>query len=98
MARTKNRLPFTGRVCAGVVHFCRCQPLQSLARVFDGTSMNTSLPKSMSLMVVGLNHRTAPIELRERLAFSHNRLDSILPGLNDQLDSAGVVLLSTCNR
>ena len=48
--------------------------------------------------MVGLNHRTAPVELRERLTFSHTHLDALLPGLPQQLNAAGVVLLSTCNR
>ena len=48
--------------------------------------------------MVGLNHRTAPVELRERLSFSHTHLDAILPGIPDQLSANGVVLLSTCNR
>ena len=48
--------------------------------------------------MIGLNHRTAPIELRERLTFSHTHLDTILPGLPAQLSAEGVVLLSTCNR
>jgi glutamyl-tRNA reductase len=52
----------------------------------------------MSLMVVGLNHRTAPVDLRERLAFSHTRLGGLLPGLTARLGASGVVLLSTCNR
>jgi glutamyl-tRNA reductase len=52
----------------------------------------------MGLLVVGLNHRTAPLELRERLAFSHTRLNSLLPNLPEQLNADGLVLLSTCNR
>jgi len=52
----------------------------------------------MALFVIGLNHRTAPLDLRERLAFSHARLGSVLPGLNGQLNASGLVLLSTCNR
>jgi len=52
----------------------------------------------MSLLVIGLNHRTAPVDLRERLVFSHSHLDTMLPGLNGQLAASGLVLLSTCNR
>jgi glutamyl-tRNA reductase len=53
---------------------------------------------SASLLVVGLNHKTAPVAMRERLSFSPSRLQSVLPGLNHQLNAKGVVLLSTCNR
>ena len=52
----------------------------------------------MSLVVVGVNHRTAPIELLERLAVS----DEELPKALHQLDTFEHVLegaiLSTCNR
>src|SRR5688500_14747499 len=52
----------------------------------------------MSLVVVGVNHRTAPIELLERLAVS----DEELPKALHQLDTYEHVLegaiLSTCNR
>jgi glutamyl-tRNA reductase len=52
----------------------------------------------MSILVMGLNHRTAPLELRERLSFSSKRLESLLPGLPQELNANGLVLLSTCNR
>src|SRR5262245_36140518 len=52
----------------------------------------------MGFLVVGLNHRTAPLEVRERLAFSPNRLNDTLPELPEKLGAQGVVLLSTCNR
>jgi len=52
----------------------------------------------MELIVVGLNHRTAPIDLRERLAFQEDKLGealnqaSALPTLKENM------ILSTCNR
>jgi glutamyl-tRNA reductase len=52
----------------------------------------------MSILVIGLNHKTAPLNIRERLAFDGPKLlDGIvalkqLPCVNE------VVLLSTCNR
>ncbi len=52
----------------------------------------------MSILVMGLNHRTAPVDLRERLSFSHKQLQSLLPGLPEELNANGLVLLSTCNR
>src|SRR5882762_6717460 len=52
----------------------------------------------MAITVIGLNYRTAPVELRERLAISPARLSEILPGLNSKLGTTGSVLLSTCNR
>ncbi|MGZ4678451.1 MAG: glutamyl-tRNA reductase [Acidimicrobiia bacterium] len=52
----------------------------------------------MSVIVVGLNHRTAPVELRERVAVPVSRLDKALHDLASREHLAEVVLLSTCNR
>ena len=51
----------------------------------------------MHLVLVGLNHRSAPIELRERLAFRREQL----PDAFARLKEAGLheaAILSTCNR
>ena len=52
----------------------------------------------MSLWVLGLNHQTAPVELRERVSFAGSALPAALASLraHPQVDEA--VLLSTCNR
>jgi glutamyl-tRNA reductase len=49
-------------------------------------------------VVVGLSHRTAPVEVRERLAVAPNRLEQELREIaaNGRLDEA--LLISTCNR
>ena len=52
----------------------------------------------MSVIVVGLNHRTAPVELRERVAVPVVALDKALHDLGVREHLAEVVLLSTCNR
>ena len=52
----------------------------------------------MSLVVVGLNHRTAPIELLERMAVTPAQLPKALHGLISDENLDEVVLLSTCNR
>ncbi|MGD0199566.1 MAG: glutamyl-tRNA reductase [Bryobacteraceae bacterium] len=52
----------------------------------------------MRLFITGLNHRTAPVEVRERLAFDHHSLG---PALGELVAGSGVlegVILSTCNR
>lgn len=52
----------------------------------------------MRVLLVGLSHHTAPVELRERLAFTKAMLPPALAELS-RLDALGeVVLLSTCNR
>jgi glutamyl-tRNA reductase len=52
----------------------------------------------VSLVVVGLNHRTAPIAVLERMAVTATQIPKALHGLalDEHLDE--VVLLSTCNR
>lgn len=47
-------------------------------------------------MVVGLSHLTAPLEVRERLAFTKEELEDALATLTESV-GAGVIL-STCNR
>ena len=52
----------------------------------------------MPLAVVGASHRTAPIELRERLAFGRAELSPTLLELVGTGAASEAVLLSTCNR
>ncbi len=52
----------------------------------------------MPLQILGLNHNTAPVEIREQVVFSGDEVKRALGGLAslDGVDEA--VLLSTCNR
>ncbi|HHT9138956.1 MAG TPA: glutamyl-tRNA reductase [Candidatus Wunengus sp. YC60] len=54
----------------------------------------------MSILVVGLNHKSAPIEVREKLAFNPNSINTALSLFSQkyQDQDAEVVILSTCNR
>ncbi|HEX4999673.1 MAG TPA: glutamyl-tRNA reductase [Terriglobia bacterium] len=52
----------------------------------------------MQFAVVGVSHRTAPVEVRERLAFSAERLREALASLVDQERISEAMILSTCNR
>ena len=52
----------------------------------------------MDLTVVGLNHRTAPVSLRERIAFDSNQLADALPAIKEEGRYEEVAILSTCNR
>jgi len=52
----------------------------------------------VSLVVVGLNHRTVPVELLERMAVPPAGLPKALRSLALRDHLAEVVLLSTCNR
>lgn len=52
----------------------------------------------MSLLLVGVNHKTAPVEIREQLAFSAANCAQALPQLIDDANVREAFLLSTCNR
>ncbi|WP_336367179.1 glutamyl-tRNA reductase [Marinobacter sp. C2H3] len=52
----------------------------------------------MALVTLGINHRTAPLELRERVAFTPERLPEALAGLRAASGADEVAILSTCNR
>jgi len=52
----------------------------------------------MSVLVVGLNHRTVPLELLERMTVSEARLPKALTDLRARDHLGEVVVLSTCMR
>lgn len=52
----------------------------------------------MSLFVLGLNHQTAPVSLRERVAFSADAVPAALAALRALPQVREAALLSTCNR
>ncbi|MEG0012741.1 MAG: glutamyl-tRNA reductase, partial [Cellulosilyticaceae bacterium] len=51
----------------------------------------------MEIAVVGLNHLTAPIQIRERVSFTDSQKIEILNEILDR-EVKEVVVLSTCNR
>ncbi|WP_421506300.1 glutamyl-tRNA reductase [Erwinia rhapontici] len=52
----------------------------------------------MTLLALGINHKTAPVSLRERVTFSPDQLEQALSSLLAQPLVQGGVVLSTCNR
>lgn len=52
----------------------------------------------MSLVVLGTNHRTAKLDLRERWSYQLLEVTTALKHLSARLQTKEVVLLSTCNR
>ena len=52
----------------------------------------------MYLLVVGLNHKSAPVEIREKLAFSKSSVPIALSQFSHRFPTTEVVILSTCNR
>src|SRR2546422_10260465 len=52
----------------------------------------------MQLALVGLSHKTAPVEVRERLAFNSDALRTALTSLVGRQEVNEALILSTCNR
>jgi glutamyl-tRNA reductase len=52
----------------------------------------------MSLILLGINHKTAPIELRERVAIPRERLAEAAQSLAEVSGVTEAMILSTCNR
>jgi glutamyl-tRNA reductase len=50
------------------------------------------------IVVVGLNHETAPVAVREALAFPKERLPEALARVREEAGIGEAVILSTCNR
>jgi glutamyl-tRNA reductase len=52
----------------------------------------------MHLLVIGLNYKTAPVEIRERLTFNESDLEDAIKKLNAKKSILENIILSTCNR
>ena len=52
----------------------------------------------MKLLITGVSHKTAPVEVRECLAFREETLPAALADLKAREGVAEAVILSTCNR
>lgn len=52
----------------------------------------------MNLLIVGINHTSAPVELREKVAFTPEQLSDALQDLTQAAEFSEVAVLSTCNR
>ncbi|MDT8452485.1 MAG: glutamyl-tRNA reductase [Gammaproteobacteria bacterium] len=54
--------------------------------------------KTPSLITLGINHKTTPLKLRERLAFTPQTLLEALSSLHKLKDVEEAAIISTCNR
>ncbi len=52
----------------------------------------------MPLVVIGLSHRTSPVEMRERFAFEESAIPAALAQLRNTGLADEAVIVSTCNR
>ena len=61
-------------------------------------SEERSSTRAGSLVLIGVNHTTAPIEVRERLSLSASRLPDAVRTLTQQPGIRECIIVSTCNR
>lgn len=52
----------------------------------------------MNYVIVGINHKNTPIEVREKLSLSAERVRHVFPRLLNYPDVREITVLSTCNR
>jgi len=52
----------------------------------------------MSIIAVGINHKTAPVAVREKISFNPDQLSSALQELLSEVQCQEAAILSTCNR
>jgi glutamyl-tRNA reductase len=52
----------------------------------------------MTIIALGINHKSAPVNLREKVAFSPDKLAHALQSCPQYTGAKQVVILSTCNR
>ena len=52
----------------------------------------------MTLFAFGINHKTAPVEIREKVAFAPEKLSEALQQLTHTADIHEAAIVSTCNR
>ena len=51
-----------------------------------------------TVVLIGLNHKTAPVEVRERFSFSQEQVTETLNALQSEVTLSECAVLSTCNR
>ena len=69
-----------------------------LPRAFPSTFNLQPSTFAVNVVVIGLSHRTSPVELRERFAFADEKIPGALAALRDSGIASEAAILSTCNR
>ncbi|MCE9679037.1 glutamyl-tRNA reductase [Shewanella sp. AS1] len=52
----------------------------------------------MSLVAIGINHKTATVDLREKVAFAPDKIHEAMKSLASHTQTGEAVIVSTCNR
>src|SRR6202162_1480897 len=79
---------------AGECSFCRGH--RGLDRQL--LQRNAQVYRVMRFQLIGVNHKTAPVEVRERLAIPESRLPEACKKLAEHPAVAEGMIVSTCNR
>src|SRR5664280_1665250 len=87
MEKKEGRNAVGHRVYRSIIHLFRCQ-----------FSFEERPYVPMNILVIGLNHKTASVEIRERLAFTGPKLEEGLLAIRRLNGVNEAALLSTCNR
>ncbi len=69
-----------------------------MATISNTTGLAPIVQGRIRVALIGCNHRTAPVELRERVAFTSEQALDAADGLRRQGILEEAVVLSTCNR
>src|SRR5271166_6719013 len=65
---------------------------------FQLLQRNAQVHHFMRFQLIGVNHKTAPVEVRERLAIPESRLPDACKRLSEHPAVAEGMIVSTCNR
>jgi glutamyl-tRNA reductase len=65
---------------------------------FELLQRNAQVYRLMRFQLIGVNHKTAPVEVRERLAIPESRLPEACKRLSEHPAVAEGMIVSTCNR
>ncbi len=68
------------------------------ALTFEYAAVADAPERRASPFLVGLNHRTAPLDVRERLSVSDAKMSEVTQSLTSLRSVEGACVLSTCNR
>src|SRR5687768_18308793 len=66
--------------------------------MLPGESQPLETSTGMPLLVIGINHRTAPVEIREKVVFAGDELPEALQELSSGAGVHEALIVSTCNR
>ena len=52
----------------------------------------------MAILLIGLNHKSAPVEVREKVSLSRPQIEKLSEKIRQVQSFSGCTILSTCNR